>query len=711
MRKPGLVMLFLVFISNTYCDEGMWLLPLIEKLNIKDMQKKGCKLDAEDIYDINSSSLKDAVAIFADMCTSEMISDKGLMLTNHHCGIDFIHEHSDIDHNYLKEGYWAGSRDEELPNPDLSVKFLEKMVDVTDEILVQLSDTMTEKERLDKINAVCFNLEQQAETELWHVADVESFFGGNRFYLSLYKEYKDVRLVGAPPMSIGKFGGDIDNWMWPRHTGDFCLFRVYTDQEGNPAEYSDDNIPFKSQAYFPVSIAGIEEGDFAMVLGFPGSTNRYMTSYEIEQLLNIIHKNRIKIRGLRQSILKKQMKKNDTIELKYATKYSRSSNYYKYSIGQSRCIKEEALISRQLMHEKEFVKWADKTAPYYYALDTIRKGVAQLAPYRHVLQYTDEAFYRSVEIIDLASQLEGFYSLLKNDSVKQEDLDTWILAFEEDEIEFFENYDKETDKKVANAMFELFKENVEPAYYPSIYNRIDSLYEGINDFVDSMYAKSLFVSQPRLDSFFAAPDSTILLKDPAYQVFLSLDRLLGGIKDSYYDSRRKISKAKRWYIDGLLNMKKGHTFYPNANFTMRMTYGTVKGYYPRDAVYYEYQTTLKGVMEKKDTCESDYTVPEKLELLYEKQDFAKYDNASGKQPVCFITNNDITGGNSGSPIINAKGELIGTAFDGNWESMCGDIQYDPAVQRCIGVDARYMLFIIDQYAEADYLLKELKIKK
>lgn len=705
------IILLHIIIVTSKADEGMWLLTLLENKKMDEMQQMGLKLNAKDIYNINESSLKDAVVRFDDMCTGEIISRKGLLLTNHHCGYDFIVEHSTVENDYLKNGFWAQKQQDELPNKSINVKFLERMEDVTDQIIPALSDTMTEKERKEKISEISQQLESAAETEDYLQAEVDNFYQNSTFYLSVYKVYKDVRLVGAPPEDIGKFGGNEDNWTWPRHTGDFCLFRVYCTPEGEPAEYDKKNVPLQTESFFPVSQKGIQEGDFSMVLGFPGSTNRYMTSYEIKSLLEIIHPNRILIRGTRQEIWKQAMEKNDTIKLKYASKYASSSNYYKYSIGQKKCLEEENILQQRKELEQKFTQWAKNKDEFRDALQTINKAEQKQRPYINAIQCIKEVLTRSVDIINIASEYMPFYDFLTRDSIPKEELDAFIIDYENQLAQSFEHNDIRVEKKVAHATFPLLINNVPPDYLPVIFNDYDSSEPGkLKAFINEMYSTSIFSTKDKLKKFLENPDTNTLTSDPAFQLAKQTTETMDRLMDAFYDYKLQEQKGERFFIKGLKQMQKDKVFYPNANFTMRLTYGEISGYRPRDAVYYNYYTTLTGVMEKKDSTDSEFHVPGKLTHLYHDKKYSKY-AAGGRMPVNFITNNDITGGNSGSPVLNARGELIGTAFDGNWESMCGDIYYMRDVQRCINVDIRYILFIIDQFAGADRLIREMKIIK
>ncbi len=710
-----LISLILALNLSVKADEGMWMLPLLKKLNMGTMTELGLKLSAEEIYSINHSSIKDAIVIFGGGCTGEIVSDQGLLLTNHHCGYGRIQAHSSVEHNYLKDGFWAMSKEEELSNPGLRVSFLVKIEDVSGKINSALSDTMNEGERYRTIRDIGEEIENAATEENHYSARVQSFFGGNYFYLMVYEIYNDVRFVGAPPSSIGKYGGDTDNWMWPRHTGDFSVFRVYSGPDGKPAEYSEDNIPLKPKHYLPVSVKGVEPDDFAMVFGYLGGTQRYMTSFGIEEQLQITHPNRIKVRGIRQELMMQDMEASEKVRIQYASKYSGSSNYWKFSIGQSESLKRLKIKQEKQEIEDKFSKWiaADpvRKEKYGEALDMIKNSIEGRADYQHSQQYLMECLLRGSEIVGAAMGAGTLLTALQEED--QEKIDKAVEQIKNRMDGFFKNYNMPTDKKINKAMFRLFAENVDSKYHPGIYKTINSKFKGdYKKFVDKMFDKSIFVSVEQLNEFLDNPQAKKLEKDLAFQA-------ANSILDKFRELRQKTSefdinldKGRRLFIAGLLEMQKEEVlFYPDANFTMRLTYGTVSGYDAKDAVRFNYYTTLEGVMEKEDPDNYEFIVDEKLKKLYEEKDYGRYADENGYMPVCFLTNNDITGGNSGSPVLNGNGELIGLAFDGNWEAMSGDITFEEKLQRCINVDIRYVLFIMDKYAGAKNLIEEMDIIK
>ncbi|HLO60601.1 MAG TPA: S46 family peptidase [Bacteroidales bacterium] len=715
MKKCFSMILGLSLLMNfaVKADEGMWLLPLIKKLNIDTMHSLGFRLTAEDIYSINHSSLKDAVVIFGGGCTGEIVSDEGLILTNHHCGYDAIQNHSTVEHNYLEDGFWAMNHKEELPNEDLSVTFLVKVEDITDLVLKATSGVTSEKERDDKVQAVSDSIVKSATRETDYDADVESLFGGNNYYLFVYQTYKDVRLVGAPPSSIGKFGGDTDNWMWPRHTGDFSVFRVYSAPDGKPAAYSDKNIPLKPKYSLPVSLKERKLNDFSMVMGYPGTTTRYMTSYEIKELMNLTNDNRIKIRGLRLDILMKDMRADEKVNIQYASKYYTSSNYYKYSIGQNQGLQRLHIMEDKQNQEKEFTAWISKdpqrTEKYGQALNLIKDAVDKRASYKHAVQYVYESLLTSSELIAFANRATGLYNALVAEPANTSLVDSLSKLLRTRYDDFSKEYNPSTDMKVIPAMLRLYKENVSEEFLPDMYKVIASRYKNdYNKYTIDMFSKSIFANKDKLDAFLKKPTRQVLEKDPAFKAAQSV---MAVYRKAYYGqnaSSDDFNKGHRLYIAGILEMHPDKKYYPDANFTMRMTYGTIQDYNARDAVHYDYMTTLNGIMEKEDPENPEFVVPAKLKELYKNQDYGEY-GKNNIMPVCFISNNDITGGNSGSPVIDGEGALIGLAFDGNWEAMSSNIAFEPALQRCICVDIRYVLFIIDKYAGAGHLIKEMKI--
>ena len=690
--KRLLTLLALVSISfSAIADEGMWLLPYIKKMNEKDMKAHGCKLKAEDIYSAEKSSLKDAIVIFGGGCTGEIVSPNGLLFTNHHCGYDAIQKLSSVEHDYLKDGYWAMNHEEELPAEGLSVKFVRHIFDVTADIMGTVPSTAGQAEYVKIVDANKQALIAQLEVKYpGMIVTIPGFFGGNQFFAFIYEEYTDVRLVGTPPSSIGKFGGDTDNWMWPRHTGDFSVFRVYAGKDNRPAAYSEENVPYKAEKWLDISLNGVEEGDFGMIMGFPGSTERYKTSYEIDYMLEVENPQRIYIRGERQAILRKAMDADQAIRIKYDSKYAQSANYWKNSIGMSRGIEKLNVKAKKQAQEAEFQAWADaNTLPeegYIDALRLIAESQTDARGEKAALEYLYEAFFGGVELLQTMFGVEDFE-------------------------QFYKDYDADVDRAVAKRMFTIYRENNE--ILPDIYNKIDAEFEGNSDnYVDWLYDNTRFTS---FDKFMALSEAEnrdeLFAQDPLLELAGSIYTLYQGLYSEIIAAEEKFGEGHRKYIDGLMKMNPDKAWASDANFTIRLTYGNVLPYSPADGVIYEHYTTLDGVMEKEDpTNPVEFTVPERLKELYNAKDYGQYADKSGNMPIGFLVNCDITGGNSGSPVMNNKGQLIGLAFDGNWEAMSGDVAFEPELQRTIAVDIRYVLFIIEKYGNAKWLIDELTIK-
>ena len=699
-------------------DEGMWLLSLIGK-NYADMQKAGFKLTPEDIYSINQSCIKDAVvglgndgSPFWHFCTGEIISSKGLVSTNHHCGYGKIQEHSTVGHDYLRDGFWAKTMQEELPNPGLTASILVRMEDVTDQVKAALSDDMSENERSRAIKEVSDQIAKKAVGGTIYDAQVKPMFNGNQFFHFVHIIYKDVRLVGAPPSSMGKFGGDTDNWSWPRHTCDFSLFRIYTGPDGNPAEYSDANKPLQPKHHLPVSNRELKDGDFAMVMGFPGTTDHFLTSYGLEETMDITNKLRYEIRTVKINILREEMSASQETKIKYASKYASCSNYWKYSNEQNKALKNLNTMGVKKETERIYKIWAQSKDPKYAeALPLIKKGYADRAPYEAAISYLAEGLLTGPEML---LQAVRFYHNIEaaNDPRYADRRDEIIEGVGKMADEFYKDYNMETEKRVMAAMMEYVYKHMDMQYMPQFLVDADRKYKGnFTKYVDDLFSKSAFATKESFDKMMQKPDMKKLAKDPLY--------LAGkGVYEKYNDVRSLIPKESadglkrgiRNFTDGILQINDGvKLMSPDANSTIRLTYGNVKAYDPKDAVSYSFYTTLKGVMEKEDPDNSEFIVPERLKTLYANGDFGPYANSKGELVTCFVTNNDITGGNSGSPVMDAEGNLIGLAFDGNSEAMSGDIDFEENLQRCICLDTRYMLFVIDKYAGCRRLIDEMDI--
>ena len=705
--KKFLLLLAAISLSwSSFADEGMWLLPYLQKMNIRNMKERGCKLSAEEIYSVNKSSLKDAVVIFGGGCTGEIVSPEGLLFTNHHCGYASIQQLSSVEHDYLKNGFWAMSQAEELPAPGLEVRFIRRIADVSAEVLGNVPSiaSQEEYERITDENIAAIEKRLGEENPGMEIS-VESFFGGNQYFAFAMEVYKDIRLVGTPPNSIGKFGGDTDNWMWPRHTGDFSMFRIYAGKDNRPAEYSTKNVPYRADEYLRISLDGYDEGDFAMIMGFPGSTQRYMTSYEIDRMLTITNPQRIFIRGERQKILAEDMLASDKVRIQYASKYAQSSNYWKNAMGMSRGIERLDVKRKKQEQERAFQQWAEANSVdgerYDEALGMIRDAIAASNEAYAAQQYLNEALQRSVEIMTPASYV---IAAVGKKGKKLEDPE----ALKERLRGFYKDYNPATDRRVARRMFELVMEHVKEL--PDVFVAAEGQFDDLDAAVDYLYDNSVFADETRALEFVDRFSRERLDEDPAALLALSVTGKMLELQQAQKEANRNYADGHRLYIEGLMRQYSDRAWAADANFTIRLTYGQVLPYDPADGVTYHYYTTLRGVMEKEDPKNpTEFSVPDKLKELYAAQDFGAYANGRGELPVAFLANLDITGGNSGSPIMNSRGELLGLAFDGNWEAMSGDVAFEPALQRTISVDIRYVLFIIDKFADAGYLVREMTL--
>ena len=702
MKRIASIITVMTVCLSAFADEGMWMLPLLQKMNAEAMKELGCELTPKQIYDINNSSLKDAIVQFGGGCTGEIISGEGLLVTNHHCGYSNIQKLSSIEHDYLKDGYWAMTRSEELPCEGLTVTFLEYMQDIT-----PMLEKVVKKGKKTREEAISEAVKEAERRNPGCTVRATSFYDNNVVYIIVYKVYRDVRFVGAPPSSIGKFGADTDNWMWPRHTCDFSMFRVYADKDNNPADYSPENVPLKAKNHLRISLAGVQEGDFTMIMGYPGRTTRFQTSPELKFQ---IEKNDISIaaRTARQDVLLEDMLADPKVKIQYASKYSSSSNAWKKWQGMKLAFEKLDIIGRAEQEEAQFTEWVNadrkRQAKYGNALQALAEGIE--AQRLASLAFTKA--YESVYRIELTSFANSFASYAKRaiDAGKSE---AEALKAAYDRIAGqYGDYSFSTDRKVAKTMMSHYRGIAAPEHYlkniPADFATVD-----IEAYINEVFDNSVFSSAETLMA--AIEDKgTAVFEDPAvvlgssiYNECLTLQTL------SNEAVGEEFAKAKTAYTAGLLEWKEGEPSYPDANSTMRLTYGTVKGYSPKDAVVYKHFTTLDGVMEKEDPDNWEFVVPAKLKDLWKNKDFGQYGTADGKMPTCFLSNNDITGGNSGSPVMNSRGELIGLAFDGNWESMSSDVMFEPDLQRCINVDIRYVLFIVDKFGGAGHLIEEMDI--
>ncbi len=705
----------LAFGSAMRADEGMWLLQLMKQQNsIELMKKQGLKLEADDLYNPGGVSLKDAVGIFGGGCTGEIISPEGLILTNHHCGYASIQQHSSVEHDYLTDGFWAKNRSEELPTPGLKFQFVDRIEDITDIVNQKIATG-----EVTEVNALTRPFLNKLAKELFEKSDLKDkkgievqalpFYAGNKYYLFYKKVYTDVRMVAAPPSSIGKFGGETDNWMWPRHTGDFSIFRIYADANGDPAEYSASNVPLKTPKYLPISIKGLEEGDYAMIMGFPGSTSRYLTVSEVKERMEAQNQPRITIRGARLAVLKEVMAASDKTRIQYANKYAGSSNYWKNSIGMNKAIIDNDVLGTKAEQEKRFAEFAKGKPEYEGVVEKIDAIVNQTMPLTTQYYYLMEAFSGAIEFGSPYMVMDNLKKGLeeKNDSLINKSIEQLKEVFADIHNK---DYDHEVDRKVAKAIFPVYAEIIPAEQRPAFYQTIEKEFKGdYNAYIDAMYDNSILANQANFDKFLKKPTVKAIEKDIATQYsHAKIEKMMALAKDLNSTSK-ELTLLHKAYIRGLGEMKEPVPSYPDANFTLRLTYGNVKSYSPRDAVHYNYYTTTDGILEKENPEDREFVVPAKLKELIQKKDFGRYALPNGDMPVCFLSTNDITGGNSGSPVLNANGELIGCAFDGNWESLSGDINFDNNLQRCINLDIRYVLFILEKLGGCEHLINEMTI--
>jgi hypothetical protein len=710
------ISLFLVFITvlNFFAkaDEGMWLPILVSKYNMGAMQQMGLKLTADQIYSVNQACLKDAIiSLDHGGCTGSIISQKGLLITNHHCGYEAIAEQSSVGADFLTDGFWAMRPEEELPIPGKTVSFLIRMEDVTERVLAKVNPEMDEGERGQAIQDASDKIIEEAETGTEFEVSVESMFEGNEYYMFVYQTYTDVRMVGAPPSSIGKFGGDTDNWMWPRHTGDFCLLRVYSGADGKPAEFSKSNQPMQPKYFLPVSLAGVKEGDFSMILGYPGATDRYLTSYGIQEKLTQSNPADIKVKWAKMEVMKKYMDADDATRIAYADDYAYLGNFWKKSLQESKALMHLKVYDDKKKVENDFQAWVNldenRKTKYGNVIDDLKAVYKNSADSRanETVIYTSELLMGS-KILYIAFQTGELVN--RFDSA---DFNEMIFTNKTRAEKFYKNYNPELEKEMLLKLLDLYAKNVSPEFMPDCYRTIEKKFKDDPErYVEYIFEHSIFASKTSLLAFLNNPKKKTLKKDPAYIAANSFISSYMIARLAQMTDEDKFTKARRLYIAGLREMNPETTFYSDANSTMRLTYGSAKPYKPADALFADYYTTLQGVMEKEDSTNQEFIVSPKLKELYNKNDFGPYAE-NGIMHVCFLTTHDITGGNSGSPVINGNGELVGLAFDGNSEAMSSDIKFDVNLQRTICVDIRYVLFVIDKYAGAGYLVDEMKVVK
>ena len=706
MKKSLLIIaLAITSIFPAKADEGMWLPSLISQ-RIADMQEKGFKLSADDIYNINQASLKDAVVLFGRGCTGELISAEGLLITNHHCGYSQIQQHSSVEHDYLRDGFWAMSREEELPNKGLTVSFLERMDDVTDMILNGYNPSMTEQERADLVKANSDKLIKEATKDGDGLrATVEALYYGNQYFLFLYREYSDIRLVGAPPSSIGKFGGDTDNWMWPRHTGDFSIFRIYADKDNNPAAYSKDNVPYQPKKYFKISTKGVQEGDFTFIYGFPGRTQEYIHSEGVRYIEEIGDPHKIHLRTLRLDIMKKYMNESQKVRIQYSSKNANVANAWKKWQGEVKGIKKMKTVQTKQEFEKAFDKWA-KGGEFDGVIAKIEGIYAELEPYQFATDYYTETV-RTVEVANFAMSFARLF--------KKTDSEVTLDKAKADELaeSFYKDWHLPIDKESFVAIMNEYEKNVPADFKPAYYKEELAAYGSIEAWAEDIFTNSIFIDPAKVAAL-TAEDREAVLKDPATEFFNEfLKWYSSDIQPVTTKLNQDLQLAYRDYMRGQMvycrTQRVPKAFYPDANLTLRVAYGHIKGYSPSDGVYYMPSSTIKGIMEKDNPEIFDYNIPQRLRDIYAERDFGQWTDATGEVPVCFIATNHTTGGNSGSPVINADGNLIGINFDRVWEGTMSDIVFDPEICRNISLDIRYVLFTIDKVADADHLLEEITI--
>ena len=703
------LLLFLIsslfFATNLIADEGMWL-PSLIKERIQDMKKNGFRLSASDVYDINRASIKDAIVHFGGGCTGELISGEGLLITNHHCGFGQIQSHSFVENDYLKDGFWAMSREQELPNKGLSVRFLVKMEDVTSLVLKGVSNQLTEKERVELVKENSQKVIDDAKNGTHYDARVEALYYGNQYFLFVYETFTDVRLVGAPPSSIGKFGGDTDNWMWPRHTGDFSLFRIYADKNNKPAPYSKDNVPYKPKKFLSISTSGVNEGDFTMVYGYPGRTQEYLHSEAVRYISEISNPHKINLRTMRLNIQAEEMSKSTEVRIKYASKNASVANAWKKWQGEAGGIKRLKTVETKKEFERKFIVWSQNNKQYEGIIDTMTLLYAKLEPLAFVTDYHAEAVNAN-EIIRLAGMIQT--ALLRNSKMSQEVSIANIRSVMEG---FYKDYYLPVDKRSFAAIVGEYDKNISDQFKPHYFKELMKLHKTSESLAGYIFENSVFSSKERaFASLEKGVSQEMYANDPAIMFYNAFNEFYNkSIKQEYDEINSRLTLLYRTYMRGQMEFDRANEFYPDANSTLRITYGKVRGYVPSDGVYYKHFSTLEGIMEKDNPSIYDYDIPQKLRDIYKARDFGKW-SVNGTVPVCFVATNHTSGGNSGSPVLNADGNLIGINFDRVWEGTMSDIVYDPAVCRNISLDVRYVLFVIDKVAGAGHLINEMKLVK
>lgn len=715
IAKPVLLLVLLVLARQAYATEGMWLPQLLSGLNEKEMKGMGMKINASDIYSINKGSLKDAIVSFGGFCTAEVISEQGLLLTNHHCGYDAIQKHSSLQNNFLENGFWAKTAVEELPNPGLFATFIVRIDDVTKAALQDVKPGMSERERQSAIDKRLNEIKQAARKESWQDAMIKPFYEGNQYFLFVTETYRDVRLVGAPPSSIGKFGSDTDNWVWPRHTGDFSMFRIYAGKDGRPAPYSADNVPLKPKYALTISLKGVKQNDFTMVMGFPGRTTEYLPSEAVKQTVEVVDAAKVEMRDAALKIMDSYMRKDQQIKIQYAAKYAGTANYWKKWMGEMQGVKQTNGIGKKLQYEAGYRQlmeanplWKQK---YSGVLDSLNAYYLQIQPYAQTRDYYSE-LVKNVELFTVGDRLITFLNDVHEKGEGQ--YETMREQFLATMQPFYQNYNAKVDHDICASLTNLYAKGVPSQYAGSEFAQIwqENNKDG-RAMADKLYALSGLTSLEKLKTFVQQPYNTVVAqmwKDPATRLVMAMRKgFVDNVSKPLADIQSNINNLQRTYMQAQMDvMGSKKSFYPDANSTLRITYGKVDGYNPRDAIHYDFYTYLDGVMEKYVPGDYEFDVPARLIELYKKKDYGRY-GVNGKMPVCFIASNHTTGGNSGSPALDAYGHLIGLNFDRTWEGTMSDINYDPTICRNIMVDIRYVLFIIDKYAGCTRLVEEMKL--
>ena len=709
-RFTTLAAAFLLLFTSARADEGMWLLHMLQRINESGMQEAGLRLSAQDIYDINNASLKDAIVrLNGGSCTAEVISSQGLVLTNHHCAYGAIQSFSAPEHDYLTDGFWAKAKDQEMHIEDFFVSFLVRIDDVTERVLSKVNDDMPEGERGAAVAAELDAIQKEyMEANPAYSYDMKTMYYGNEFYVFTYQDYSDVRLVAAPPESVGKYGGDTDNWMWPRHTGDFSMVRIYADADNNPADYSEDNVPFTPKRHLKISMAGVDQGDYTMIMGYPGSTDRFLSSWGVEQAINLYNPSVVECRDLKLKTMKSHMDADKAVRIKYAAKYAQTANYWKYYIGQTKGLKRLEVQAQKQKLEALFNRWVNedegRKAEYGEALDLIADYYAETDATVKADVYALEAGLIGSDIALFGLRVgRAGTGIFDADPEKVAAAKAGLQGLADDH---FKDYDMDTDRELFVKMLTKYRDDIDPAYWPTQFTVVQNKYKGdFEAYANKIYSKSPLRSAEAFAAFLENPKQKTFENDLAIAMSMSLlQRYFQGTSP---EVQAKFDRGYRLFVRGLRELMPNKAWYPDANSTMRLTYGPVGDYKPADAVHYDFVTTANGILEKKDNSNPEFIVPERLEQLIKARDFGPYADENGELVVCFIHGTDITGGNSGSPVMNADGDLIGLAFDGNWEAMSGDIAFEHQLQRTISVDIRYVMWILDKYAGCTNLIEEM----